>query len=96
MDIAERLKWARSLTGMSQRRLAEAAGLKSEGPVRHLESGITKSVETKTAVALSAALGCSVGWLLTGEEPAPTEEHLRSLRPVAPAEPESSEDKDVA
>lgn len=67
---------------MSQRKLAEAAGLKSEGPVRHLESGVTKTVESKTAVALSAVLGCSVGWLLTGEGEAPSEEHLRSLRPV--------------
>lgn len=78
-DIAERLKWARGITGLSQKRLANAAGLQSDGPVRHLESGLTKTVESGTAVALSAVLGCSVDWLLTGEGDPPNEETLRAL-----------------
>lgn len=78
-EIADRLKWARNVTGLSQKRLANAAGLQSDGPVRHLESGLTKTVESGTAVALSAVLGCSVGWLLTGDGEPPNEDTLRAL-----------------
>lgn len=85
-DIADRLKWARGITGLSQKRLATAAGLQSDGPVRHLESGLTKTVESGTAVALSSALGCSVGWLLTGEGEPPSEETLRALSEAGAAE----------
>ena len=97
MGIAERLKWARRLTGMSQRRLTEAAGLKSDGPVRHAESGHTDTLDSKSAVSLAAVLGCSVDWLLTGEGEAPTDEHLKSLRqPVADAGGDDDDAKGAA
>jgi transcriptional regulator with XRE-family HTH domain len=78
-SITDRLKWARETAGLSQRRLAKVADL-SEAVVRHLEGGTTETIETKTALKLSGALGCSVGWLLAGEGDAPTEESLIALR----------------
>ena len=83
MGIAERLKWARDATGLSQRDLAELAGDMSEGVIRHLEAGITKTIEVPNAVKLCMALGCAMGWLLAGEGEAPDSEALKAIGAAA-------------
>jgi transcriptional regulator with XRE-family HTH domain len=82
MSIAERLHWARELAGFSQRGLAKAADL-GDATVRHIESETSESMGLRTAQKIAAVLGCSPGWLLTGEGEAPSEAHLMSLRPPA-------------
>lgn len=79
MDAAHRVRWAREMAGMSQRRLAKLAGL-GDATVRHLESGLSRDMETSTARLIAGVLGGSPAWYLTGEGEAPTEESLLALR----------------
>jgi len=76
--LAKRLDWARSKSGVSQRRLAKLAGLKSERHISQLEKGERLNPELKTLTAIAGALGVSVGWLANGEGQMPDESAIRS------------------
>lgn len=76
--LAKRLAWAREQSGVSQRRLAKLAGLKSERHVCQLESGERLNPELKTLTAIAGTLGVSVGWLASGEGERPEEATIRA------------------
>lgn len=87
MGIGERLRWARESAGISQRKLARLAGLKSEMHVRIIEGGdAAKGIESTTAIALATALGVSLDWLLTGGEPQPSADAIREAIASIPDE----------
>ncbi|MBF0437208.1 MAG: helix-turn-helix domain-containing protein [Magnetococcales bacterium] len=68
MDIKERLKLARQLAGISQAKLAEAAGC-TRVAVTMWESGTTKKIDAMLLVRASKALNVRPEWLALGEEP---------------------------
>jgi len=76
--LAERLRWARGKTGLSQRGLAKLAKLKSERHICQLETGERLNPELKTLTAIADTLGLRVGWLASGEGDAPEETEIRA------------------
>lgn len=98
MEFPERLKWARKTAQLSQRGLASLAKLKSDAHIRHIESGLIKSVETHTVQAIARVLGCSLDWLLNGEGDEPTEAAILAAVELARVEAAkgSSEPGDAA
>lgn len=75
--IAERLRWARELGGISARRLDELADL-TAGHSNGIESGRRQNPETKTVQKLVRVLGLSLDWLLNGVGEPPTLEGVRA------------------
>lgn len=67
LQIAERLKAARSALGLSQRELAEKCGWESQSRVGNYELG-TRKISAEDAVTLASALGISPGELMFGNE----------------------------
>lgn len=88
--LGERLSWALSQTGLSQRGLARAAKLQSQRHIGLLSSGERDNPELKTLQAIAGALGVSVGWLAEGEGQTPDPEHIKitALAAYAAAEAE--------
>ncbi len=76
-DVASRLGWARSVSGLSAYALSNKAGL-TPTHVALIESGRRQNIEVKTAKGLAAVLGIHWAWLLTGEGPRPTEAQIRN------------------
>lgn len=66
--LAERARAARMRTDYSPSELAGKAGI-GRAAISKIESGKTKSMELKTAVAYQRLCGVSVEWLLTGKGP---------------------------
>lgn len=66
-SFRERLRKKRLEHGLSPGELAIAVGV-TEGAVRQMESGQTKSASFAVGVKLALALGCSPYWLATGRE----------------------------
>lgn len=75
--IAERLKWARGHSGLTQKEVSDRAGL-SDNHVGFIEQERFKSVNVKTASAIAGVFGVSTEWLLLGVEPDPTPEQIAS------------------
>jgi len=78
MTIAERIRWARSIAGLSSRKLDKAAGLRP-GHVSMIESRDAHNLDTETATKLSHALGVSLDWLVNGDGREPSERALRAV-----------------
>ena len=76
-SIAERVAIIRGLSGLSQRALAELAGLNASH-VRLIEDGDRADPRTSTVVALAQVAGCTADWLATGEGREPSEESVRA------------------
>lgn len=68
-SFRERLKKKRAEFGLTPGQLAIAVGV-TEGAIRQMESGQTKSASFATGVKLALALNCDPFWLATGR-PAP-------------------------
>lgn len=66
-SFAWRLKSAREAAGLTQKELAGKAGLKSQGAIGNIESGIRKG--TTYIGQIAAVLKVSALWLETGEGP---------------------------
>ena len=66
-SFAWRLKSAREATGLTQKELAAKAGLKSQGAIGNIESGIRKG--TTYIGQIAAVLKVNALWLETGEGP---------------------------
>ena len=62
-SLAQRLRVARAYTGLSQRELAEKAGINNV-QLSKLERGITKEIQGSTLRKLCEALGVSPQYLL--------------------------------
>jgi transcriptional regulator with XRE-family HTH domain len=81
-SLAWRLKSAREAVGLTQKQLASAAGLKSQGAIGMLESGARHG--TTFTAQIAAALRVSALWLETGDGP-------RDLLPSSNTQPAQSE-----
>lgn len=88
--MPDRLRWARTVAGLSKRALSDIAGL-DPSHVRFIEAGERPNPSVDTLGALAEKLGTSVDWLAFGRGEPPTEaavraavEHARgvALRPV--------------
>ena len=64
--VGARIKEARTVAGMSQKKLADAVGILSASSISKIERGIREPTEDEIA-ALAAALGTNVGALLGDE-----------------------------
>jgi transcriptional regulator with XRE-family HTH domain len=71
-----RLKYARELAGLNKAALSSLAGLPSPAHVGMIEKS-KGGTTTRTAVKLAAALGVSVGWLISGDGRAPSRRTIR-------------------
>lgn len=78
MGIAERVKLRRAELGLTQAELAMRAKT-SQQAIQQLEGGEIK--RPRYLPELSVALGCSVKWLLTGDEDQPPAYHPSSTLP---------------
>lgn len=76
--LAERLRWARGLTGLSARDLDRLAHL-TPGHTNNIEAGRRKEPSAETVRSLARALGVSCDWLIDGNGMAPSEQQLRAL-----------------
>jgi transcriptional regulator with XRE-family HTH domain len=85
MTFAERLKFARQLTGLSARRLAELAGV-SPGYPGHLETGRRQNPPSAALSDIARVLGTTMDWLLNGVGEAPTEEAAKAAVALAESE----------
>lgn len=85
MTFAERLKFARQLTGLSARRLAELAGV-SPGYPGHLETGRRQNPPSAALSDIARVLGTTMDWLLNGVGAAPTEAGSKAAVAAAEAE----------
>jgi transcriptional regulator with XRE-family HTH domain len=76
--IGARLKYARELAGLNKAALSQLAGLPSDAHVGMIErSKAGQGTTTRTAAKLAAALGVSVGWLISGEGRVPSRRTIR-------------------
>lgn len=75
--LPARLRFARSLAGVSARRLDSIAGLQP-GHTNAIESGRRPNIESVTAEKLSTALGISLDWLILGNGREPTAKAIRA------------------
>lgn len=75
--LAERLTWARDKAGISQEALSLAAGLSSR-LVGMIERGSRPNPEVKTIRAIALTLDVKVGWLVSGDAPAPKLTQLKA------------------
>ncbi len=67
--LADRLKFARELRGLSQKELGRRIG-QSQSAIGNIEAGTRQSL--RLLVPAARALGVSVDWLYDGKGPAPT------------------------
>lgn len=74
-DVASRLYWARTVSGLSAYALSLRAKL-TKTHVSQIEKG-DRHPEADTARAICAVLDISWVWLLYGEGPAPTEAQIK-------------------
>jgi transcriptional regulator with XRE-family HTH domain len=72
--LARRLRLARARTRLSQRQVAERAGLHAI-QISKLERGFTKDISGQTLRALCGVLGCSADYILGISDEAPDETH---------------------
>lgn len=75
-DIAARLTWARTASGMTAYALSIRAGL-SKTHCSMIENRERRKIEVETAQKISAVLGIPWPWLLSGEGNAPTEAQIK-------------------
>jgi transcriptional regulator with XRE-family HTH domain len=66
MSLADRIKEARALTGLSQVALAKKCGI-APPSLHGLESGRSKSMRQSTLLRMAKALGQSPQWLAFGD-----------------------------
>ena len=85
-SLADRVRWARGVAGVTQERLAKLCGI--SGPhVSLIESGGRTDLKLRVLVALAQGLGVSMEWLATGAGDPPTEEQIRqAIAQVDPKE----------
>lgn len=76
--LAERLRWARGIAGLSARDLDELANL-TAGHTSSIEAGRRANPSAETGRALARALGVSLDWLVDGTGAEPSERKLRAL-----------------
>jgi transcriptional regulator with XRE-family HTH domain len=74
--LADRLSWARSVSGLNLSGLSLHAGL-SKSHVGMIERGERAEPTRKTIQALASALGVSKAWLEDGEGDPPTEAQIK-------------------
>jgi transcriptional regulator with XRE-family HTH domain len=84
--FGQRLRWARSHTGLSAAVLSQRAGL-AASHVGLLERGDVEWPTTRVAVALALMFGVSLDWLLIGVGEDPSPEAIREA--IARTEPAS-------
>jgi transcriptional regulator with XRE-family HTH domain len=75
MQIADRVRIARELSGLSARRVSHLAGL-APSHVALIERGGT-DVSANTAASLAGVLGCSLDWLVRGVGRPPSRRTVR-------------------
>jgi transcriptional regulator with XRE-family HTH domain len=88
-NLGDRLREARSLAGISGRRLDALAELRA-GHVASIEAGRRPNIEAKTAMSLARVLGVTLDWLLTGVGDEPTELSVRRAVEASPEPTDSS------
>jgi transcriptional regulator with XRE-family HTH domain len=76
--IAERLKWARSCTGLAQKPLGKLAGLQAERHVGVIEQGERTNFEFHVIEKLAAVLGVTTDWLGSGIGKRPSAADIKS------------------
>jgi transcriptional regulator with XRE-family HTH domain len=92
MTLGHRLAHARALVpDLSARQLSVLAALASPGHVEGIESGRAPNPTTSTLRALAEALGCSLDWLVNGDDPQPTAERVQAAVAAARAKHEAAE-----
>lgn len=76
-SLAERVRWARSVAGVTQEKLAKLCGV--TGPhVSLIESGARTDLQMRTLAGLASGLGVSMEWLATGAGAEPTVEQIQA------------------
>lgn len=75
--FGDRLRWARTISGASQRELDRLIGT-AEGHTGTIEARKAPVAQTDTIARYADALGVSRSWLAWGEGKAPTERRLRA------------------
>ena len=75
-DLAARLTWARSASGLTAYALSLKASL-SKTHVAMIENHKRVDIEVATAQAIATVLGISWVWLLAGEGEPPTEAQIK-------------------
>jgi len=75
--MPERLRALRSRAGLASRELDRLSGL-APGHSLTLEKGLRPGCSTHTVERLARALGCTVGWLASGEGDPPTDEDIQA------------------
>lgn len=77
--IADRVRWARQVAGVSQRELSELAGL-SPWALAPIEKGKRSrcGVRLDTARKLAATLDCTLVWLLDGAGKPPSQRRIKA------------------
>jgi len=73
--MAERLRWARGVSGLTTRELAELAGISHAYPTL-IETGRRQSVATEITDRLAAIFGTQPAWLVYGAGRRPGKKHL--------------------
>jgi len=84
VDVSERLVWARTVAGLSQRRLGLLAGLSTRHVCSFEDRKLLGHMRVDTADGLARVLGTSVSWIAYGDGRPPTEAEI--LAAVAAAE----------
>lgn len=86
--VGQRIRRLRTALGLNQSELAHAVGL-TEGAIRQVEGGQSKSVSLAAGVRLAAVLGVEVRYIAFGDGDG-TEEN-RTARPLPPSRVEQVE-----
>ena len=76
--LADRVAYARGLSGLSQRALSARADL-DPSHVRLIEEGKRETPQGETLVKIAHALGVATDWLITGVGPAPTKTQIAAV-----------------
>lgn len=79
--VGARLRFARKLSGLSQKELAQRAGV-AQSTIANIESGARD--KPREIVAICGALNVNAEWLMTGKGPGPGDSHQpqRQQQPV--------------
>lgn len=82
--ISQRVEWARTVAGLSRRRLSALAGL-SPAALQVIETKRDTSPEAQTIIGIGRVLGVSTDWLLTGKGGLPTQRKIKRAANAAQA-----------
>jgi transcriptional regulator with XRE-family HTH domain len=75
-DVAARLKWARTASGLNRTALSVRAGL-VKGHVALIEDRLRVNIDIETAKKIASVLGVNWQWLRLGEGDPPTEAQIK-------------------